>query len=56
MFEEILRFIILGLWESVPIVIEAIPKVDIKSDWLADEIKDTFRPIHAAGFNMSILI
>ena len=51
LFKGILCFMMVGLRESVPFIIKAIPEVDIKGDWLAEEIKDTIRQIHAVGFN-----
>ena len=56
LFKGILCFMIVGLRESVPFIIKAIPEVDIKGVWLAEEIKDTIRQIHAAGFNVSNFI
>ena len=47
---------IVGVRESVPFIIKAIPEVDIKGDRLAEEIKDAIRQIHAAGFEVSNFI
>ena len=50
LFNAILCFVIAGLRESVPIVVQQYLK------WLAEEIKVTIRQINAAGFNVSIFI
>ena len=56
LFKGIVRFMTVGLRETVPFIVKAKPEVDIKGDWLAEEIKDTIRQIRAAGFNVNIFI
>ena len=56
LFKGILCFMLVGLRQSVPFIIKAIPEEDIQVDWLVEEIKDTIRQFHEVGFNVSYLV
>ena len=53
LYKGILSFMIVGLKTNIPYVIRAVPEVDIKSEWLAQEIEKTLRLLLATGFTVS---
>ena len=52
LYKGVVCFMIVGLKESVPIVIKAIPEVTIAGEWLKDEIIKSIEDLHALGFRV----
>ena len=56
LYKGVVCFMIVGLKESVPIVIKAIPEVTIAGEWLKDEMLKSIEDLLALGFRVRAVV
>ena len=56
LYKGILNFMIVGLKQSVPLVIRSCPEISIHGDWVADEISKCLKDLLEIGFNVRVVV
>ena len=56
MFKGVTTFMINRLKKSIPFVVKAIPELELKGKWIADQTDELITSLHKCGFNVRAVI
>lgn len=56
LYKGIVVMMIQGLKKSIPIVVKALPEIEIKGSWLADELSECILALSSSGFNVRAVV
>ena len=56
MFKGVMTFMINSLKKSIPVVVKAVPEMELNGKWIAEQIDELISALHKCGFNVRAVI